>query len=66
MPKTTTKTIYVTFKTVWGNEHIYPSCKDAHTFATMLGTKTLTPDAIKNIKRLGYTVEVVTNQPRTL
>jgi hypothetical protein len=51
--------IQVKIKSVYGNEMIYPVCETANIFAKMLGTKTLTSAAIKHIKQLGYTVEVV-------
>ena len=42
----------------YGNRVVYPVCPRAHTFAEMAGTKTLTPQTIKLIKALGYTVSV--------
>ena len=50
--------IIVTVKSNYGTETIYPSCLKGHIFAEMAGTKTLTPQAIKLIKALGYTVSV--------
>ena len=51
-------TITVQIKTVYGNEAIYPICDKAKQFAALVGTKTLTRDAIAKIKALGYSVEV--------
>jgi len=51
-------TITVEIKTVYGNEAIYPVCETAKTFAQLVGTKTLTRDAIAKIKRLGYLIEI--------
>jgi len=51
-----TKSIKVTIKTVYGVETVYPVCNDAHTFAQIAGTKTLTLETISNVKRLGYSV----------
>jgi len=51
-----TKSITVTIKTVYGVETVYPVCNDAHTFARIAGTKTLTLETISNVKRLGYSV----------
>jgi len=50
--------IIVTIKNIYGNETIYPSCPKGQTFAEIAGTKTLTPQTIKLIKALGYTVSV--------
>lgn len=53
--------IQVQIKQVYGNETIYPVCDIAKKFAVLLGTKTLTHKAIKDIKDLGYSVEVINN-----
>ena len=53
-------TITVQIKTVYGNEAIYPICDKAKQFAALVGTKTLTRDAIAKIKTLGYSIEVQT------
>jgi hypothetical protein len=52
-------TIQVQVKNVYGNELIYPICEKAHTFAALIGCKTLTWHAIQNIKKLGYSIETV-------
>ena len=51
-------TILVEIKTVYGNEAIYPACDKARAFAALIGTKTLTRDAIAKIKSLGYEIQV--------
>ena len=48
--------ITVKRKSVYGEEKIYPACEAAETFASIAGTKTLTPETIARIKKLGYTV----------
>jgi len=48
------KTIIVKRKGSWGNEWIYPVCDKAHVFAKISGNKTLLPDVIELIKKLGY------------
>lgn len=53
------KTIRVEFRTVYGKPVVYPACPDARIFADMLGTKTLTPEALGKIRLLGYHVDVV-------
>lgn len=55
-------TIKVRIRNVYGNEAIYPACEAAKVFAELVGQKTLTRRDIEKIKRLGYTVEVVTDQ----
>jgi hypothetical protein len=51
-------TITVQIKTVYGNEAIYLVCDKARQFAALVGTKTLTRDAIAKIKALGYAIDV--------
>ena len=48
------KTIIVKRKGSWGNEWIYPVCPKAKLFASISGNKTLLPDVIELIKKLGY------------
>lgn len=52
--------ITVTVKSVYGNDVVYPACPKGLVFAKMSGTKTLTPQALKLIRELGYTVTVAT------
>lgn len=54
-----TKSITVQVRNVYGNETIYPACKDAATFAQMLGQKSLTRADLNMIKALGYTIVVL-------
>lgn len=51
-------TITVEIKSVYGNEMIYPACETAKQFAALIGTKTLTREAIAKIKALGYSIQV--------
>ena len=48
------KILYVKKKNVYGNELIYPVCKDAKLFANLTKQKTLSTDDIARIKSLGY------------
>lgn len=59
-------TITVEIKNQYGATVIHPVCEKAKTFAHIAGTKTLTSNAIQNIKSLGFTVEVRQVQPVTL
>ena len=47
--------IVIEIRNVYGTEKVYPVCEQAHAFADIAGTTTLTPDALDHIqKRLGY------------
>ena len=41
-------------KNVYGVERVYPICKKAKLFANISGNKTLLPEVIELIKKLGY------------
>ena len=43
----------------YGNDRIFPVCEKAKKFCSIAKTSTLTDEAIKDIKALGYKVEVV-------
>ena len=51
-------TIIVEQKSHYGNIFFYPVCDRAKGFAKLAGKKTLTFEAIRLIKKLGYTIEV--------
>jgi ribosomal protein S15P/S13E len=50
----------------YGQQVVKPVCETAQIFCQIAGTKTLTPHLIKQIKSLGYTVEVKQTLPTTL
>lgn len=50
-------TVQLKVKQNYGNQALYPANETAQIFADLLGTKTLTITAIKQILKLGYTVE---------
>ena len=54
--------ITVKVREVYGNQVIYPVCEKAQIFASLAGTKTLTTQALKAIKALGYTIVVEQQQ----
>lgn len=58
--------ITVSIKSIYGNQSIYPACEKAEAFASIAGTRTLTPQVIKQIKALGYEVRVEPQHPTTL
>ena len=41
-------------KSVYGNQLVYPICSKAKLFASISGNKTLLPEVIESIKKLGY------------
>ena len=49
--------ITVNIKSVYGNITAYPACPTAVLFAQLIGTKTLTPQALKTIQALGFEVK---------
>lgn len=52
--------IIVSIKSVYGNEVIYPVCEQAKLLARLAGTKTLTPEAVRIIHKLGYKLQIET------
>ena len=46
--------LVVSKKNVYGVERIYPVCNKAKLFAAISGNKTLLPEVIEQIKKLGY------------
>ena len=46
--------LVVSKKNVYGIERVYPVCNKAKIFATISGNKTLLPEVIEQIKKLGY------------
>ena len=55
--------IIVEVKSVYGVETVYPVCEKAKLFAKMLGTKTLTHDALCHIEQLGFLIEQAAPKP---
>ena len=43
-------------KSVYGNQLVYPICNKAKLFASISGNKTLLPEVIEDIKKLGYSL----------
>jgi hypothetical protein len=50
--------ITVRIANVYGRETIYPVCATAKLLAQLAGQKTITPQALALIERLGYSVRV--------
>jgi hypothetical protein len=50
--------ITVEIKSVYGKSAIYPACDKSRLFAAIAGTTTLTQSALRQIKTLGYDIEV--------
>lgn len=55
---TTTNTIKVAIKSVYGTDYIYPVCATAKKLTVLTGKKTLSTSAINVIKLLGYDVQI--------
>jgi hypothetical protein len=58
------QSVTVTIKSVYGNITAYPACPTAALFAQLLGPKSLTPQALKTIKALGF--EVIQQSPQLI
>lgn len=56
--KNSEKEMTVRIVNVYGNKTIYPVCETSKTFAAIAGTKSLTSQAIAQIKKLGYQINV--------
>lgn len=54
--------IQVIKKNVYGNELIYPVCKESKFFTELTGRKTLTLEDIRKIKEYGYEIEFVVDK----
>ena len=54
------QTARVQVKNVYGNEVFYPACPTAQLFADVAGTKTLTENTLRILKRAGYEIIVQT------
>lgn len=50
--------IIVQIRNVYGVETVYPACERSVLLARLAGTKTLTNDALRTIRALGYEIEV--------
>ena len=46
--------LVVSKKNVYGIERVYPVCNKAKLFAAISGNKTLLPEVIELVKKLGY------------
>ena len=52
--------ITIELKWQYGNCAFYPLCETSRRFAQIAGTKTLTQDALRIIKAMGYTINQTT------
>jgi hypothetical protein len=51
-------TYTVEIRDIYGKPTVYPICDTAKTFAALIGTKTLTDQALMHINSLGYTMKI--------
>ena len=54
--------IKVSIKNVYGVERIYPQCKISQSFSRLMRKRTFDREEIQEIKTMGYSVQVVTEQ----
>jgi|TARA_R100001463_G_scaffold56473_2_gene108538 hypothetical protein len=54
--------IKVSIKNVYGVERIYPQCKISKSFSRLMRKRTFDREEIQEIKTMGYSVQVVTEQ----
>ena len=54
--------ITIELKWQYGNCAFYPLCETSKRFAQIAGTKTLTQDALRIIKSMGYTINQTTKE----
>jgi hypothetical protein len=55
-------TITIELKWQYGNCAFYPLCETSKRFAQIAGTKTLTQDALRIIKAMGYEITQTTKE----
>ena len=58
--------IHVRVMDVYGRQVVYPVCDKAKVFAAIADTKTLTETNLRRIKKLGYEIHVIPQEPLTL
>jgi hypothetical protein len=51
---------------VYGKRVVYPVCDKAKVFAAIADTKSLTETTLRCIKKLGYEIHVIPQEPLTL
>lgn len=51
--------ITIEIKSAYGRNLAYPACDKSRVFADMIGSKTLTREALGHIEALGYQIETV-------
>ena len=52
--------IFVSVRNNFGTKAVYPVCANAEIFAKIAGTTTLTLATLRQIKNLGYAIEIKT------
>lgn len=55
-----TMKIQVQLKTHYATDYLYPACGNARAFCAIANKQTLTNNIIKQIKKLGYEIEIIT------
>ena len=60
------ESIKVFYKSVYGNDLVYPGCSTAVKFLDLIGTKTFSNYHLNKIKSLGYKVQFVAYSPNNI
>lgn len=58
--------VHVRVMDVYGKRVVYPVCEKAKVFASIADTKTLTETTLRCIRKLGYEIHPVPQEPLTL
>ena len=60
---TTTKTVSITYRNVYGTDHAYPVCANGRLILRLTGKSTLRPRDLTAIRGLGYEVVITAHVP---
>jgi hypothetical protein len=52
-------TVFVKIRSHYGVDRIYPDCPVSEIFSKMTKTKTLSPEDLSNIQKLGYVIKAI-------
>jgi hypothetical protein len=52
-------TVFVKIRSHYGVDRIYPNCPVSEIFSKMTKTKTLSPEDLSNIQKLGYVIKAI-------
>ena len=58
--------IQVQYRTVYGEERLYPMCENAKRFAQIAGTQTLTYNTVRLVRQLGVSIVELDRRGRVI